>query len=762
MMLPRYLSVLLLLGALICLPGCGGGGEGGGGTSSSDDSNSGSVETGGEQGDTSDDTSNPSNPCDAPVGTQADLSEDCRTKDWEPVSSPDIFKAGPSGLLYVLSSEDTSKIYRWDLATQRYINPITLLNPISDFEYSASQERLLLGHENGEITAINITKDKTERPFAKLGLNIIKLVAADDDLWVVVPGDRDPYYSPDVLYLLDAVGQVKSSTSIDDHLYTLQWNSEAGRLYFFGHQTFPGTEYYACGSGDYVTKGSLYWRRYNKDTAIIEHSSELATCLEDGDFSLSPDGGELVDLRAQISDSDGDSALTKLRSPFTDPDALGFGEYKYNQTLWLEGHILATYIHEGKTYLIRWGDSRQVVDYRIYPGVAKALVDAGNQVALVVGDDGETSIYSYDIRLDDDGDGAPNREDAFPADISASKDSDNDGYPDEWNPGFTDADTTTGLSLDYYPYDSSCALIEHGAPMDVSLCDIARMHSEVVATIVQGNRQGDVFALNGDRNAIYRWSAVDHEYKNPWRLSQPVVDMSYSDSVKRLYVLYKNGEIRYFDEENENRFFAYMVGNPTTIIAGGDAVIVMASPVSEGAWLYDNNGRILAKGLITSAPPALNGWYASGKDDALYFFSHDFPELMISFSSSGYLDYIAQVDGPVSAGFLAYNPFKDLLLIDRAVYSFEEVGRQLTNAVSLPLSSLNGATWTKNSGLLTVSEKEGGGTLLTELNPAFEKIAEQEYEGAPIAVFGSEGDYMVVTKSDERIEINGYAPVVTD
>jgi len=56
---------------------------------------------------------------------------------------------------------------------------------------------------------------------------------------------------------------------------------------------------------------------------------------------------------------------------------------------------------------------------------------------------------------DDDGDGIPNSTDAFPNDIAASIDTDGDGYPDRWNDGYTQADSTTGLTLDAYPDDAT-------------------------------------------------------------------------------------------------------------------------------------------------------------------------------------------------------------------------------------------------------------------------------------------------------------------
>jgi hypothetical protein len=54
---------------------------------------------------------------------------------------------------------------------------------------------------------------------------------------------------------------------------------------------------------------------------------------------------------------------------------------------------------------------------------------------------------------DRDNDGVPNSEDAFPDDISASVDTDEDGHPDEWNDGMEEEDSITHLKLDRYPDD---------------------------------------------------------------------------------------------------------------------------------------------------------------------------------------------------------------------------------------------------------------------------------------------------------------------
>ncbi len=58
---------------------------------------------------------------------------------------------------------------------------------------------------------------------------------------------------------------------------------------------------------------------------------------------------------------------------------------------------------------------------------------------------------------DRDQDGVADELDLFPGDVAASKDTDGDGYPDEWTPGLGTENSTTGLELDAFPDDPSAS-----------------------------------------------------------------------------------------------------------------------------------------------------------------------------------------------------------------------------------------------------------------------------------------------------------------
>jgi parallel beta-helix repeat protein len=78
--------------------------------------------------------------------------------------------------------------------------------------------------------------------------------------------------------------------------------------------------------------------------------------------------------------------------------------------------------------------------------------------------DGDGLLNDQDT--DDDGDGVPDLEDAFPDDPAASVDTDNDGDPDDWNPGKTAADSTLGLFLDIDDDNDDISDDEDAFPQD--------------------------------------------------------------------------------------------------------------------------------------------------------------------------------------------------------------------------------------------------------------------------------------------------------
>ena len=182
-----------------------------------------------------------------------------------------------------------------------------------------------------------------------------------------------------------------------------------------------------------------------------------------------------------------------------------------------------------------------------------ALRVVGSDAAMVVLviNDGTVQFHSYVPNDDSDGDGVPNTLDAFPLDPAASVDTDHDGYPDAWNAGMSQADSTTGLTLDAFPNDSACYLPAHG---NGGVCNYGATIPNYVPDQVVSDGDVDLPVEQRPTGACTAGRSRPRAYLNPYvvGINQGFSDlapdrMAYSSSHQRLYLGYSNGAIQYID-----------------------------------------------------------------------------------------------------------------------------------------------------------------------------------------------------------------------
>ena len=90
----------------------------------------------------------------------------------------------------------------------------------------------------------------------------------------------------------------------------------------------------------------------------------------------------------------------------------------------------------------RLDSQNKLLEQTHFSGTYINFVKAGEQPVIISRVNDQVVFNKYVVNNDTDGDGVSNSEDAFPEDPAASMDSDNDGYPDEWNTGYTVEDST--------------------------------------------------------------------------------------------------------------------------------------------------------------------------------------------------------------------------------------------------------------------------------------------------------------------------------
>ena len=132
---------------------------------------------------------------------------------------------------------------------------------------------------------------------------------------------------------------------------------------------------------------------------------------------------------------------------------------------WLaNGSLVTLTTSSGQTQLTRLsGANLATLEQKAYVGTALRVLGTDTTMVVLTVVNGAINFYTYTPNNDGDGDGVANTADAFPLDPAASVDSDHDGYPDNWNAGKSQSDSTTGLSLDAYPQDAGCWLSAHGS-----------------------------------------------------------------------------------------------------------------------------------------------------------------------------------------------------------------------------------------------------------------------------------------------------------
>lgn len=226
--------------------------------------------------------------------------------------------------------------------------------------------------------------------------------------------------------------------------------------------------------------------------------------------------------------------------------------------------VLKQQMEQDIVEMTRFNASYEHVDSLQFQGRLVTAVEHMEGVLILLNSQNQFKFVQYQPNDDNDADGVANLDDAFPADIAASVDTDNDGYPDSWNTGFTAADSTTGLTIDAFPTDSACQLPGHGL---LGLCDIAAQikFKQADAMLVSGTQ---LSVLSRDEKKIIRWDINSQSYLNPILLrSSVLIGVPTSMAVKAdgsYLVGYDSGFLYHYDAQGLG--MPVLLGNFSSVI----------------------------------------------------------------------------------------------------------------------------------------------------------------------------------------------------
>jgi hypothetical protein len=194
--------------------------------------------------------------------------------------------------------------------------------------------------------------------------------------------------------------------------------------------------------------------------------------------------------------------------------------FNFVKGVWSEAVGLTTIAQqEGGFLLSRLNDDFLVVEQKSYEGALLKIISQLDKAVFVIHNNNTIEFVDFIANDDIDDDGVENLIDAFPSDVAASIDTDNDGSPDSWNIGYTQTDSTTELVIEAFPTESACVLTEHGvndvcdptARLAFSTADMSRLV------------EGIVYSLSSSDNRINRWAESSESYLNPIMLSNNAI-----------------------------------------------------------------------------------------------------------------------------------------------------------------------------------------------------------------------------------------------
>lgn len=434
-----------------------------------------------------------------------------------------------NGIVYLLDS-DNQQIVRWSISRQQYGFPVSVPFGARELEYSPIHDRVFVGFGTGEVLAIEPSGEHATTTFASIGISVNEISRAGN--YLVVADAIGNWYS------LAADGSVASQLSSKASLNYFAWSDANDRLY------------------------SLEWGGFAVDFEYVTVDQQTGAF---GVAKSAPSESDDFFLRHRLHLSVDGSRIAAGSGDIFSADTLEWERSLaglHYDAAWLADNTIATLAWSStgatnETRLEHRDERGALIEFANYPGSPLRVIAYGHRLQVITLES-RPVFHSFVPGGDEDGDGVANPVDAFASDPAASLDSDRDGYPDDWNPGKAESDSTTGLTRDVYPSDSACYLQHHG---DGVTCNIGSAVSSFFPdeTLVDAN--GVVYLLDISSKRIARWDSTNG-HQNPLPFGggdgSDLYLMRYSPEQHRLYLGYRSGKLTYFDlaDPGKEHYFA--------------------------------------------------------------------------------------------------------------------------------------------------------------------------------------------------------------
>ncbi|MGH1439869.1 MAG: S8 family serine peptidase [Cellvibrionaceae bacterium] len=651
---------------------------------------------------------------------------------------PDAIVSNADGTIYLFSQENR-KIYRWSVVNQDYMNPIFIADGDNASDspqkviYSSAHNRLYIGYDSGEITFVDLSGELIEQVFASTPLAVDGLVSVGEFIL-----SQDSTGRWNTHYIFDVDGQLTDSADLNRYSVEYAWNEFNNRVYFFRNGFSPN---------------DLHYEEINQLTGEISSAGETPY---HGDYAILPP--------IRVS-NDGVYVLLGSGDLYDATDLTWQGSVgSIDDGMWLTtGDFISINQELDQFSLTRRDSFFNVVEQLIFSGIHLKTLQVGAQVVTISEQDGAFVFNLYSANDDSDGDGVDNTVDHFPLDPAASLDSDNDGYPDTWNTGYGESDSTTGLVLDSFPVDAACWLAEHGDGN--GQCDFTATMPVFIPVSTIVDEAGTLYLFSPENYRVYRWSSVSESYINPIHIGSErgiapnsPDEMVYSAEHNRLYFAYDSGEITYVNltETSGENAFARI-----PLAVGGLAAVgnyILAQDAS-GAWdthyIFDRDGVLTdsADWNYRSIEYAWNEF-----NNRVYFFRNG--------TSPNDLHYeeINQLTGEISSA--GETPYHGRYSILPPIKISSDGGLVLLgsgdiyNATSLAwqqnIGVLGDALWLSDGGVITVNQI-GANFNVDRLDSSFISLSTTQYSGNFLGLYQVDSGVLILSEQGGELIYTPYS-----
>jgi hypothetical protein len=627
-------------------------------------------------------------------------------------------------VVYLLSIEH-ARIDRWSAEEERYLNPILLGDEVEGIQaliHSPDLGRLYLAYTDGGIRQIDLGDPHRDEPFAAVPGQAMSLVAAGP--WVVAASYVVPSYYQDTLYSFSADGEEAYERGSIHRADAHVWDPVRQRAYLRDMlNLYSVTVSAASGEiGPEVNETYVYGRP--------------ARCCFEDPLRLSPAGWQVFVAPHFVVQL---GAEERVRHDVV-PAAL--------DALWRpDGLITLDADDLGDTRVAQRSLNDIVYREATLPGAPLRLLrwDGGILVASLVEE--RVRFHPFVPTDDADADGFANWEDDFPLDPAASVDTDGDGYPDAWNPGRDESDSTSGLVLDAFPDDDICWLAEHARPGLPDVCDVARVVPDYVPDDIVIDTSGVVYLLSPDTRSIYRWSMTEDYHLVPVPLEEYPLHLAYSAAAHRLYLGYGDGAIRKIElgaglDEQDFAETTYSVTGLQT--ADPWVFAVDRSGYDDTYFTFTPEGLLKDSDDWNHGSPEFTWSAVTGR--VYHFGGRSYPDELAYNAldpESGAIG--ATHTWPYSYDYPAATPIRISADGSRVVLGTGDLydAADLTYLESLP-GDFADAHWLGDGGLITLEATVEGDTYLVQWTADLELYGLGVFEGEPLRILEWDDRFLVI------------------